>query len=115
MLKLEPGTSSAPAPDNPWAFKRIEDFLFFLCPECNFTSQDNDEFLYHCEEHPLASQFLADNGIVDDPYMDQEDNNGDEAFEDDEWDPDVEPATFVDCNVVAEVKSELPNSWPLGL
>ena len=39
MLKLEPGVA------NPWDYKRLEDFLFFLCPECTYQTQDGDEFI----------------------------------------------------------------------
>ena len=49
MFKIEPGSSL-----NPWDHKKLEDFLFFNCPECHYKTQTGDEFLIHCHDHPLA-------------------------------------------------------------
>ena len=54
MLKLEPGVA------NPWDYRRLEDFLFFLCPECTYQTQDGDEFLGHSQSHPMAQRFVRE-------------------------------------------------------
>ena len=50
MFKIEPGSA------NPWNHKKLEDFLFFNCPECHFKSQNGDDFLIHCHDHPLGKK-----------------------------------------------------------
>ena len=52
MIKLEPGTA------NPWDFKKIQDFVFYHCPECAYETQLSNEFLDHCNIHPLAKKFV---------------------------------------------------------
>ena len=46
MLKLEPGVA------NPWDSRRLEDFLYFLCPECTYQTQDGDEFIGQMWSNP---------------------------------------------------------------
>ena len=48
---LEPHSTS------PWNEKELEDFLFYLCPECHFQSEESYDFVEHCQiSHPLSAQ-----------------------------------------------------------
>ena len=44
---------------DPWDDKKLEDFLYYLCPECHFKAQESDDFFSHCQmNHPFAENFL---------------------------------------------------------
>ena len=80
-MKLEPGVS------NPWDSKALEDFLHFLCPECNYLTKYSDDFLEHCSNHPMANNFiLSHQDIIEDTTIVDEEQ--------------VEPTEFVDCSVM---------------
>ena len=83
MMKLEPGVS------NPWDSKSLEDFLHFLCPECNYITKYSDDFLDHCQNHPMANDFIMSNQDI----MDDGTN--------------VEPTEFVDCSVMEAETDEI--------
>ena len=84
MMKLEPGVS------NPWDSKALEDFLHFLCPECNYLTKYSDDFLQHSANHPMANDFILNHQDI----MEEDTTN----VEDDE--EQVEPTEFVDCSVM---------------
>ena len=49
--------------DNPWAVGKIEDFLYFCCPECDLSRetiyQSRELFLQHAlNQHPKAKECL---------------------------------------------------------
>jgi len=40
---------------NPWKVSKVEDFLYFCCPECNVKDKSRDFFIQHAlEHHPKA-------------------------------------------------------------
>ncbi len=42
---------------NPWVVESLDHFLFYCCPECNFRSQEHEEFNSHAIiVHPLVSK-----------------------------------------------------------
>ena len=45
---------------NPWAVSRIEEFLFFCCPECNERIQSRNKFIQHAlKKHKKSRTYLA--------------------------------------------------------
>ena len=43
---------------NPWMVDKLEEFLYFCCPECDEKSQMKDSFLQHALfTHPNVSPF----------------------------------------------------------
>ena len=86
MMKLEPGVS------NPWDSKSLEDFLHFLCPECNYLTKYSDDFLDHCQNHPMANDFVMSNQDIMDDGTNVEH---------------VEPTEFVDCSVMEAEGDEI--------
>ena len=49
--------------DNPWAFK-IENFLYFCCPECDAKDKNKETFIQHAlENHPKAIRYLLKNEL----------------------------------------------------
>ena len=57
-MKLNRGEISGknfPEIYNPWIVGRLEEFLYFCCPECDERNQSKELFLQHAlEHHPLA-------------------------------------------------------------
>lgn len=99
MFKVEPGIE--PSVANPWDCKNLEDFLFYNCPECHYKGQDSDEFLIHCQSHPMAESFISNfYEIAPHQVVDESEEIIDDHMEE-YTDPDVyvEPTPFVDCNI----------------
>ena len=45
---------------NPWTFEKLEEFLFFCCPECNAKEKDKSDFIVHAiESHPRAYRSVS--------------------------------------------------------
>ena len=45
--------------NNPWAFKKSKDFMYFCCPECHDRFKTEDTFLEHAfENHPMAKDHM---------------------------------------------------------
>ena len=45
--------------DNPWNVEKIEEFLYFCCPECDLKDHSQLEFLQHAlERHPNSKDFI---------------------------------------------------------
>ena len=103
MMKLEPGVS------NPWDSKSLEDFLHFLCPECNYLTKYSDDFLQHSANHPMANDFILNHQDI----MEEDNTNVDDEEEQ------VEPTEFVDCSVMdgseAPEDSDQPQILPFPL
>ena len=50
--------------NNPWDVKNLNDFCFFICPECNHTEKDSIAFRNHAlQSHKKARLFLKDSLI----------------------------------------------------
>lgn len=116
MMKLEPDCDYIV---DPWESKKLEDFLCYQCPECHFTSQDTDNFLIHCHQHPLAKKFIdfveghvQNHTSTEQQYQYEEEEE--ELSEEANDDAFVEPATFVDCslNIGSEALSVPPPPPP---
>ena len=44
---------------NPWKVSKLEDFLYFCCPECNVKDKSKDFFIRHAlDHHPKAKDIL---------------------------------------------------------
>ena len=44
--------------ENPWMVDKLEEFLYFCCPECDEKSQTKDSFLQHALfKHPNVSTY----------------------------------------------------------
>ena len=47
---------------NPWKVSKLEDFLYFCCPECNVKDKSKDFFIKHAlDHHPKAKDILLEN------------------------------------------------------
>ena len=47
---------------NPWKVSKLEDFLYFCCPECNVKDKSKDFFIKHAlQHHPKAKDILEKN------------------------------------------------------
>ena len=54
---------------NPWAVSRIEEFLFFCCPECNERIQSKDKFIQHALENHQKSRTYLPNLTEMPPFL----------------------------------------------
>ena len=97
IIKTEPGAQHpTPQSSNPWSHKKLEDFLYFNCPECEYRTQTGDDFLIHCHDHPMAKDFI---GSVEDSSSSQNQDFLDPNIASTSYNqPGVDPLTFVDCN-----------------
>ena len=87
MFKMDPDGQLPP--NNPWDYKFLEDFLFFMCPECSYNTAESTEFITHAQQmHPMAENFL--NTYQQQPL--------EITLDDESDDDDVDPPSFVDCN-----------------
>ena len=58
---------------NPWAVGKLEEFLYFCCPECDVRNQSKELFLQHAlEHHPQAKECLSDFHIKEEINEEQE-------------------------------------------
>jgi hypothetical protein len=44
--------------DDNWTSKKLEDFLFYNCPDCDFKCGETDNFLIHAHQHSKAREFI---------------------------------------------------------
>merc|ERR1712051_683966 len=49
--------------ENPWKVYNLQEFLRFLCPECNFLSKDENEFHSHAIKNHDQAKEIWDKGI----------------------------------------------------
>ena len=46
--------------ENHWAVSAIEDFLQYVCPDCDVKQKVKEDFVKHAlSEHPMAAQHLG--------------------------------------------------------
>ena len=49
-----------PKSENPWSVPSLQEFLKFVCPECDFNSKDENEFHCHAlENHDKAKEIWS--------------------------------------------------------
>ena len=64
--------------DNPWNVEKIEEFLYFCCPECDLKDHSQLEFLQHAlERHPNSKDFIEHfnkNIVKEETYETNDDN-----------------------------------------
>ena len=49
---------------NPWSVPSLQEFLKFVCPECDFNSKDENEFHWHTlDNHDKAKRIWAKSAI----------------------------------------------------
>ena len=75
---------------NPWKVSKLEDFLYFCCPECNVKDKSKDFFIKHAlDHHPKAKDILLENSeffktiIENSNVKDFSSDNVDENLEED--------------------------------
>ena len=62
--------------ENPWCVSTIEDFLQYVCPDCNVTKKDKEEFVRHAlSEHPNSANYLGQLIIKEELFEDIDDAN----------------------------------------
>ena len=102
--------------ENPWLCERLEEFLFFNCPECDEKSQSKEYFLEHALTlHPLARECLLKFQVKDEPSEEDKNdfdvNENENDFDNNENDEDDENYYYeMEPNVsMNESFSELDN------
>ena len=74
---------------NPWCQKQLSDFIFYLCPECDFKDQNQQNFIEHASNfHPLSKEIFeikdSENNIeTSEDYVDHEEEE-EKTFENDQ-------------------------------
>ena len=77
---------------NPWCHRQLSDFLFYLCPECDFKDQNQQNFIEHASNfHPLSKEIFeikenidSENNIeTSEDYVDHEEDE-EKTFENDQ-------------------------------
>ena len=44
---------------NPWDVEKLEEFMYFCCPECDERNRSKEIFLQHAfDQHPKAKEYL---------------------------------------------------------
>ena len=44
--------------ENPWAVDKVEDFLYYYCPECDLKHNSKDDFVNHAfKKHPKSKEY----------------------------------------------------------
>lgn len=92
---------------NPWMVNKLEDFLFFCCPECDTKEKDRKTFLDHAfDKHPdtktYLSQFLTEIPVKTEEFLIAE---PDISFSDHEEEAKVDLSDFLvgfDDNIKTE-------------
>ena len=69
-MKYEEGEDNV----NPWDVGKLEEFMYFICPECDKRDQSREHFLQHAmNEHPKAKDYLQKfKEIKEEPLEEQE-------------------------------------------
>ena len=63
-----------PKSENPWNVPSLQEFLKFVCPECDFIIKDESEFHWHAlENHDKAKEIWSKS--VQNEYCKKEDNS----------------------------------------
>lgn len=63
-----------PKSENPWSVPSLQEFLKFVCPECDFNSKDENEFHWHAlENHDKAKEIWSKS--VQNRYCEKEDKS----------------------------------------
>ena len=63
-----------PKSENPWNVPSLQEFLKFVCPECDFNSKDENEFHCHAlKKHDKAKEIWSKS--VQNQYCKKEDNS----------------------------------------
>ena len=63
-----------PKSENPWNVPSLQEFLKFVCPECDFNSKDENEFHWHAlENHDKAKEIWSKS--VQNRYCEKEDKS----------------------------------------
>ena len=45
---------------NPWCHRQLSDFLFYLCPECDFKDPNQQKFIEHASNfHPMSKEIFG--------------------------------------------------------
>ena len=56
---------------SPWCVKNIEEFLYFVCPECEMKDQCKELFVKHAlDQHPNAREYLVHVEMKSETYID---------------------------------------------
>ena len=73
--------------NNHWCVSTIEDFLQYVCPDCNVSKKDKEEFVRHAlSEHPESTNYLGQLIIKEELFEEDEidDTNEDNNVDDDD-------------------------------
>ena len=54
--------------NNPWSVSKLEEFLYFCCPECDLKDQSKEAFVQHAlDHHPKSKDAIQSIYIKEEP------------------------------------------------